>query len=102
MHNIYDKAFKKIITLSTKAVINLINGLYRTDYPTDSEITYNWTEFENNELRTVLSDTIITINGKYSYHIEAQTTKDNAIILFLPSSFWKHLLMNSTQKSLLF
>ena len=44
IHQIYDKAFKRILTLSDKAVINLINGLFDTDYPTNSRITYNWTE----------------------------------------------------------
>ena len=40
--HIYDKICKRILTLSSKAVINLINGLYGTDYPTDnSTITYN-------------------------------------------------------------
>ena len=41
VYQIFDKVFKKIITLSAKAVINLINGLFDTDYPLDSSITYN-------------------------------------------------------------
>lgn len=36
IHQIYDKVFKKILTLSEISVINLINGLFGTDYPTDS------------------------------------------------------------------
>ena len=51
IHQIYDKAFKRILTLSDKAVINLINGLFGTDYPTNSKITYNWTEHEDKELK---------------------------------------------------
>ena len=43
IYQIFDKVFKKLITLSIKAVVNLINGLFGTDYPFDSEITYNWT-----------------------------------------------------------
>ncbi len=80
IYHIYDKIFKKILTLSSTAVINLINGLFDTSYHTDSIITYNWTEFENNELRRILADTILTINGKYSYHMEAQITEDEDII----------------------
>jgi hypothetical protein len=80
MYQIYDKMFKKILTLSSKAVINLINGLFDTDYPADSTITYNWTEFENNELKRILADTIITVNGCHGYHIEAQMTKDDDIV----------------------
>ncbi len=77
---IYDKAFKRILTLSEKTVINLINGLFDTDYPTDSKITYNWTEHEDKDLKRTLADSIITINGRDSYHIEAQMTEDEEIV----------------------
>ena len=66
VYHIYDKLFKKILTLSSVAVVNLINGLFDTDYPTDSTITYNWTEFEKEDLRKILADTILTINGCHS------------------------------------
>lgn len=61
LYQIYDKIFKKILTLSSTAVVNLINGLFDTAYPTDSSISYNWTEFEDKELRRILADTILTI-----------------------------------------
>lgn len=77
---IFDKIFKRILTLSTKAVINLINGLFGTNYPEDSKITYNWTEFEDDNLRKTLADTIITINDLYSYHMEAQMENDSDIV----------------------
>jgi len=80
IYQIYDKAFKRILTLSDKAVINLINGLFGTDYPTNSKITYNWTEHEDKELKKTLSDSILTINGRDSYHIEAQMTEDEEIV----------------------
>lgn len=80
VYQIYDKIFKKILTLSSTAVINLINGLFDTDYPTDSIITYNWTEFHDDDLRHILADTILTINGKHSYHMEAQMEKDEDIV----------------------
>ena len=80
IYQIYDKAFKRIRTLSDKAVINLINGLFGTDYPTNSKITYNWTEHEDKELKKTLSDSILTINGRDSYHIEAQMTEDEEIV----------------------
>lgn len=80
IYQIYDKIFKKILTLSTKSVINLINGLFETNYPLDSKITYNWTEFEDKHLKRILADTILTINDAYSYHLEAQITNDSDII----------------------
>jgi len=81
IYHIYDKLFKKILTLPSTAVVNLINGLFDTQYPTDSTITYNWTEFEKEDLRRILADTILTINGRYSYHLEAQMEEDETIIL---------------------
>ena len=80
INQIYDKAFKRILTLSDKAVINLINGLFGTDYPTNSKITYNWTEYEDKELKRTLSDSILTINNRDIYHIEAQITEDEEIV----------------------
>jgi len=80
IYHIYDKVFKKILTLSSKAVVNLINGLFGTQYPTDSTITYNWTEFQDKELRRILADTIVTVNGKDSYHMEAQMYEEEDII----------------------
>lgn len=80
IYQIYDKIFKKILTLSSVAVVNLINGLFGTTYPPDSTITYHWTEFEDDNLRRILADTILTINGIHSYHIEAQMEKDEDIV----------------------
>ena len=39
-------------------------------YPTNSKITYNWTEHEDKELKRTLSDSILTINGRDIYHME--------------------------------
>lgn len=38
IYQIYDKIFKKILPLSSTAVVNLINGLFDTDYPTDTPL----------------------------------------------------------------
>ena len=88
--HIFDKVFKKILTLSAKAVINLINGLFGTCYPEDSTITYNWTEFLDDELRRTLADTIITINGRYNYHIEAQMEEDEDIVFRVFEYGYRH------------
>lgn len=81
IHDIYDRIAKRCISLSDKCTINLINGLYGTKYPVDSTVTYNWTEHEDDALKRTLADTIVTINGTCSYHIEFQMTKDGDIIL---------------------
>ena len=99
IYQIYDKIFKKILTLSSTAVINLINGLFDTDYPVDSTITYNWTEFESEELRKTLADTILTINGRYSYHMEAQMEEDETIILRVFDYGYSHAFRSAKTES---
>ena len=96
VYHIYDKLFKKILTLSSTAVVNLINGLFDTDYPTDSTLTYNWTEFEKEALRKILADTILTINGCHSYHMEAQMEEDETIILRVFDYGYSHAMRNAT------
>ena len=96
IYHIYDKAFKRILTLSEKTVINLINGLFDTDYPTDSKITYNWTEHENKDLKRTLADSILTINGRDSYHIEAQMTEDEEIVFRFIEYGFGHAFKNRT------
>ena len=96
IYQIYDKAFKRILTLSEKTVINLINGLFDTDYPTDSKITYNWTEHENKDLKRTLADSILTINGRDSYHIEAQMTEDEEIVFRFIEYGFGHAFKNRT------
>ncbi len=96
IHQIYDKAFKRILTLSEKTVINLINGLFDTDYPTNSKITYNWTEHEDKDLKRTLADSILTINGRESYHIEAQMTEDEEIVFRFIEYGFGHAYKNRT------
>ena len=98
IYQIYDKLFKKILTLSSTAVVNLINGLFGTAYPADSTITYNWTEFEGEDLRKILADTILTINGRYSYHMEAQMEKEETIILRVFDYGYAHAIRNATEE----
>ena len=88
VNQIYDKMLKRILTLSARAVLNLINGLFQTNFPLDSKIVYNWTESIDDELGKTISDTILTIHvGEecYRFHIEAEidcgSTNDISIVL---------------------
>lgn len=90
IYHIYDKIFKKILTLSSTAVINLINGLFDTDYSSDNDVTYNWTEFVDGELRHILAGTILTIGTGNSYHLEAQMTEDDNIIFRVFEYGYRH------------
>jgi len=78
---IYDKIFKRILTLSNVAVVNFINGIFNKNFPTDSKLTYNWTENIKNSLEKTIADTIITVNDTEKFHAEVQINKDNTISL---------------------
>lgn len=88
--HIFDKIFKKVLTLSSKAVINFINGLFETSYATDAKVTYNWTEFHDDSLKRILADTIVTIDGCHSYHIEAQRYQDETIVFRVFEYGYRH------------
>lgn len=80
-HDIYDRIAKRCLSLSTRCTVFLINGLFGTDYPPDSDVDYHWTENTDDRLKKTLADTIVTINHSNSYHIEFQMTKDGDIFL---------------------
>ena len=90
--HIYDKLCKRILTLSVRSVLLLINALFGTEYPLDSTITYNWTEHHDDDLQRTIADTILTINGKHSYHMEAQIYKDEEIEFRVFDYGYKHAL----------
>ena len=81
-HMIFDHIFKKMLSLSSKAVTNMINGLFGSKYdPENTTIDYHWTEHQSDEtLKTTLADTILILNNKDAYHMEAQITEDKEII----------------------
>jgi len=78
---IYDKIFKRILTLSNVAVVNFINGIFNRNFPKDSKLTYNWTENIKNSLEKTIADTIITVNDAEKFHAEAQINSDSTIAL---------------------
>ena len=39
---------------------------------------YNWKEFQDDRLKRILSDPIMTINGQHAYYLEVQMETDNA------------------------
>ncbi|MCL2099438.1 MAG: hypothetical protein FWH24_03250 [Oscillospiraceae bacterium] len=78
---IYDKIFKRILTLSSVAVIGFINGIFGRNFPKDSKLTYNWTESVKTNLERTIADTIITVNDTEKFHTEIQINNDNTIVL---------------------
>ncbi|GHU42160.1 hypothetical protein FACS1894190_11140 [Spirochaetia bacterium] len=72
---VFDLLFKDLLHLSNKAVISFINGLFSTKYPPDSKITYLDKETVNEDLKNLIRDTVLRING-VTYQIEAQINFD--------------------------
>ncbi|MCL2323094.1 MAG: hypothetical protein FWC47_13455 [Oscillospiraceae bacterium] len=77
---IYDKIFKRILTLSNVAVVNFINGIFSKNFPKNSTLTYNWTENIKNNLEKTIADTIITVNNTKKFHIEVQIHNESIAI----------------------
>ena len=101
IYMIFDKAGKRCISLSKRSTIRVINGLYGKTYPLDSQVDYHWTEHEDDDLRKTLADTIITINGADSYHMELQMYPDNEIALRVFEYGYRHALVNRDGKDVL-
>ena len=60
------------------------------------KITYNWAEHEDKDLKRTLADSILTINGRDSYHIEAQMTEDEEIVFRFIEYGFGHAFKNRT------
>jgi hypothetical protein len=78
---IFDKIYKRMLTLSTPAVIRYINGLFHKNYPLDSRLGYHWTENIKDNLEKTISDNFLSINETDKFHSEIQIDSDSAIII---------------------
>lgn len=101
IHDIFDRACKRCLSLSQKSTILFINGLYDKDYPPDSTVTYHWTEHQDQDLRRTLADTIITINHQDSYHVEIQMYPDQEIVMRVFEYGYHHAVTNRRGKDIL-
>ena len=93
---IYDRIFKRMMTLSSKPIVAMINGLFDTSYALDSVLTYNLTENMDNQLNRTIADTIITVNYSHSYHMEAQMYEDDSIIFRMFDYGYQHALKTTS------
>jgi hypothetical protein len=80
IHQLFDKILKRVLQLSSGAVIMLVNELFGKNFPRAGKITYNMTENTDDKLGRTLSDTILTIHAGgdlHRFHIEAEiNTRD--------------------------
>jgi hypothetical protein len=79
--HIFDLILKQLIRLSNVAVVQFINGLFNTEHPLDSTVEYPNTETVSRKLRKLMSDTLVIINGIYTYHIEGEISDDADIVV---------------------
>jgi hypothetical protein len=81
--NIFDLIFKKLLRISKKALICLINAQFHTRYPLNSSVEYLSTEHISKYLGHIFSDSLIKIAGKDLYHFEAEIENNPEMILRL-------------------
>jgi predicted transposase/invertase (TIGR01784 family) len=72
---------KRLLELSSVALVQFINGLFNTNYPLDSRVEKTKTETVSDKLRRLLSDTMLIVNGVYAYHLEGQIDNDRNIAI---------------------
>ncbi|GBU23608.1 hypothetical protein R83H12_00224 [Fibrobacteria bacterium R8-3-H12] len=87
---LFDLMFKSIIKdASSSAVVHLINGIYKKNYPLDTQITIEPNELikenpKSGKMEKIVSDIIITLhseNKKDTFLLEAQIDDDLEMIL---------------------
>ncbi len=101
VHQIYDKVFKRIMSLSNLAIINLINGLFGTNHPLDSTVELPRSEFTTVMLKGRFADVLIVIGGIYHYHLEAQTDYHEHIIVRVFEYGFYHAMETATDDTVL-
>ena len=98
--DIFDRSFKRIFSLSNSAILSLINGLFGTNYPSDSTIVYTNRESTNAALKHHFADVFLVINGEHHYHLEAQIYLDSTIVLRVFEYGFYHALESRQDDSL--
>ena len=79
--HIFDLILKRLLRLSSPAVIQFINGLFSTNHPLDSTVEYANTEYVSQKLRRLMSDIVVVINGVHVYHLEAEIKGGESIVI---------------------
>jgi hypothetical protein len=81
--NIFDLIFKKLLRISKKALICLINAQFGSGYPLDISVEYLNTEHISKGLGHRFSDCLIMMGGKDLYHFEAEIRNNPDMIIRL-------------------
>jgi hypothetical protein len=79
--HIFDLTFKKLLSLSKPAVINLINGCFDRNYPLDSELEYLATENVTDELGHTFCDISLRVADQDDFILEAEAGNDSSMAI---------------------
>ena len=101
IYQIYDRIFKRIFNLSNLSIINLINGLFGTNYPSDSTVEYLNKEFVNRHMEKRFADVLLLIQG-ILYHLEAQMIFDGSIVVRVFEYGFQHAISNRKDDNVLY
>jgi hypothetical protein len=74
-HDLYDLAFKRLMHLSSTAVVSFINGIFDAKHPVTSTVVYASTEDVGDKLQKTHKDMVIVINND-RYILEMQRHDD--------------------------
>jgi len=93
---IFDAAFKRLMHLSSRAMVCFINGLFGMNFPPESTVTYPNTEQIKQNMKSQHSDIILCINGTHYFLIEAQIKNDSTMIIRVFSYSYEFALQNKS------
>jgi hypothetical protein len=88
--------FKRLMHLSSVAIVHFINGLFGTNHPPDSTVEYPKTESVTRNLGHFISDILIVIAKTFTYHIEAQIDNDENMAVRVFEYDWQSGLLSKT------
>jgi hypothetical protein len=87
--HLFDLMFKRLMHLSSVAIVHFINGLFGTNHSPDSTVDYPKTESVTRTLGHIISDILIVISKTFIYHLEAQIDNDENIALRVFEYGWQ-------------
>ncbi|MDR2483102.1 MAG: hypothetical protein LBD08_05660 [Treponema sp.] len=96
-HQLFDRAFKRAMRLSSPSVIRFINGAFGTSHPLDAEVEYLSTEHITGSLRQSICDMMLGI-GQDKYLTESQIGDDGDMSFRLWNYSYLEGMRNRTTK----
>jgi hypothetical protein len=91
--------FKSLLSLSNKAIISFINGLFGTNYGPDSKVVHLHTEDVREDWSSLISDSMLSIDGT-TYNVEVQIEYDaDMVVRVFQYGYYGALSQNDYEKT---